>query len=159
MTVMGARRSWKAGGQRGFQLVELLIIVAIIGILTAISVPFLVTYLQAATLKGQAESVATWLNQGRQLAIRNNQSVCADIDGAGMHYHLVNCTGTVWVGTGTNSSGYVPFPAGITMSVAAPAVFTYLGAAAPAATYTITQTSSGRTITVTVSTTGRISIP
>jgi len=118
-----------------------------------------VIYLQAATLKGQAESVATWLNQGRQLAIRNNQNVCADIDGAGMHYHLVNCAGTVWVGAGTNTTGYVPFPAGITMSVGAPTVFNYLGAAAPAATYTITQTSSGRTITVTVATTGRITIP
>lgn len=156
---MTARQSWRAEGQRGFQLVELLLIVAIIGILITISVPFLVTYLQAATLKSQAESVATWLNQGRQLAIRNNQSVCADIDGAGMHYHLVNCAGTVWVGAGTNTTGYIPFPAGITMSVAAPATFSYLGAATPAATYTITQTSSGRTITVTVATTGRITIP
>jgi Tfp pilus assembly protein FimT len=156
---MTARRSWTAEGQRGFQLVELLLIVAIIGILITISVPFLVTYLQAATLKGQAESVATWLNQGRQLAIRNNQNVCADIDGAGMHYHLVNCLGTVWVGAGTNATGFIPFPAGITMSVAAPTVFNYLGAATPAATYTITQTSSGRTITVTVATTGRITIP
>ena len=156
---MTARRLRRAGGQRGFSLVELLLLVAIIGILITISVPFLVTYLQAATLKSQAESVAAWLNQGRQLAIKNNQSVCADIDGAGMHYHLVNCAGTVWVGTGTNTTGYIPFPAGITMSVGAPTVFNYLGAATPAATYTITQTSSGRTLTVTVATTGRITIP
>jgi Tfp pilus assembly protein FimT len=156
---MAARRSWRAGGQGGFQLVELILIVAIIGILIAISVPFLVTYMQAATLKGQAETVAAWLNQGRQLAIRNNQNVCADIDGAGMHYHLASCAGTIWVGAGTLSTGYVPFPSGVTMSVGAPAVFNYLGAATPAATYTITQSSSGRTITVTVSATGRISIP
>jgi hypothetical protein len=45
------------------------------------------------------------------------------------------------------------------MSVGAPTVFNYLGAATPAATYTITQTASGRTITVTVATTGRITIP
>jgi type IV pilus assembly protein PilA len=154
---MAVRKCWRSKGQGGFQLVELIIIVAIIGLLAAISVPFLVSYLQAAKLKGNAEIVAAWLNQGRQLAIRNNQSVCADIDGAGMHYHLVNCTGTVWVGAGTNSSGYVPFPAGVTMSVAAPATFTYLGAASPAATYTITH--AGRTITVTVATTGRITIP
>src|SRR4029450_8417182 len=129
---MSARRWGRAGGQGGFQLVELLVIVAIIGILTAISAPFLVSYLQASQLKGNAEVVATWLNQGRQLAIRNNQNVCADIDGAGMHYHLVNCTGTVWVGTGTNSSGYVPFPAGIPTSVAPPAGFTHPGAGARA---------------------------
>jgi Tfp pilus assembly protein FimT len=156
---MSARRWGRAGGQGGFQLVELLVIVAIIGILTAISAPFLVSYLQASQLKGNAEVVATWLNQGRQLAIRNNQNVCADIDGAGMHYHLVNCAGTIWVGTGTRSTGYIPFPGGVTMSVASPAVFNYLGAATPAATYTITHTASGRTITVTVSATGRVSIP
>ena len=153
---MAARKWWRSG-QGGFQLVELIIIVAIIGLLVAISVPFLVSYLQAAKLKGNAEIVAAWLNQGRQLAIRNNQNVCADIDGAGLHYHLVNCAGTVWVGNGTNATGYVPFPAGVTMSVPSPAIFNYLGAASPAATYTITH--AGRTITVSVATTGRITIP
>ena len=152
-----AVRKWRRSGQGGFQLVELIIIVAIIGLLVAISVPFLVSYLQAAKLKGNAEIVATWLNQGRQLAIRNNQNVCADIDGAGLHYHLTNCAGTVWVGNRTNASGYVPFPAGVTMSVTSPAIFNYLGAASPAATYTITH--AGRTITVSVATTGRITIP
>lgn len=147
----------RAQGQGGFQLIELIIIVAIIGLLVAISVPFLVSYMQATQLKGSAETVAAWLNQGRQLAIRTNQNMCADIDGAGMHYHIATCAGAVWVGTGTNSSGYVPFPAGVTMSVTAPAVFNYLGAATPAATYTITHAS--RTITVTVTATGRITIP
>ena len=152
-----AVRKWRRSGQGGFQLVELIIIVAIIGLLVAISVPFLVSYLQAAKLKGNAEIVATWLNQGRQLAIRNNQNVCADIDGAGLHYHLTNCAGTVWVGNGTNASGYVPFPAGVTMSVTSPAIFNYLGAAPPAANPTIPH--AGRTTTVSVATTGRITIP
>jgi len=154
---MAALKSGKHRGQAGFQLVELVIIVAIIGVLTAISVPFLVSYLQASKLRGNAEAVAAWLNQGRQLAIRNNQNVCADIDGAGMHYHLLNCAGTIWVGAGTNAAGYVPFPGGVTMSVTGPTVFNYLGAASPAATYTITH--AGRTITVSVAATGRISIP
>lgn len=147
----------KSKGQGGFQLVELLIILGIIGVLAAISTPFIMSYMQAAKLKGNAEMVAAWLNQGRQLAIRGNQNMCADIDGAGMHYHITNCTGTIWVGTGTNASGYIPFPAGVSMSVGAPTTFNYLGAATPAATYTITH--AGRTITVTVATTGRISIP
>lgn len=130
---------------------------AIIGLLVAISVPFLVSYMQATQLKGSAEIVAGWLNQGRQLAIRTNQNICADIDGSGMHYHLGTCAGTIWVGTGTNASGYVAPPAGVSMTTASPAIFNYLGAATPAATYTITHAS--RTITVSVATTGRISIP
>jgi type II secretory pathway pseudopilin PulG len=154
---MAAMKSKRNHGQAGFQLVELVIIMGVIGLLAAISVPFLGSYLQASKLRGNAETVAAWLNQGRQLAIRNNQNVCADIDGAGMHYHLLNCAGTVWIGTGTNSSGYVPFPGGVTMSVTGPAIFNYLGAASPAATYTITH--AGRTITVSVAATGRITIP
>jgi Tfp pilus assembly protein FimT len=153
---MAARR--RSEGQGGFQLVELIIIMAIIGLLAAISVPFVVSYLQAAKLKGSAETVAAWLNQGRQLAIRYNHNICADVHGAGMHYHMRSCADPeLWKGAGTDSAGYVPLPAGMTLSMTAPAVFTYLGAATPAATYTITH--AGRTITVSVATTGRITIP
>ena len=154
---MAARKWWGSHRQSGFQLIELVIIVAIIGLLAAISVPFLVTYMQATTLKGSAETVDSWLNQGRQLAIRSNQNICADAHGAGMHYHIATCAGLLWIGTGTNAAGYVPLPPGTTLTMTAPAVFNYLGAAAPAATYTITH--AGRTTTVTVSATGRISIP
>ena len=160
---MAARKWWgnhsQRHGQAGFQLIELVIIVAIIGLLAAISVPFLVSYMRATQLKGSAETVASWLNQGRQLAIRSNQSICANVNGSGMHYRIGGCAGALWIGSGvqTNSSGYVPLPAGITLSVTAPPIFNYLGAATPAATYTISH--AGRTTTVTVSATGRISIP
>ena len=153
------RQSTVASGQAGFSLAELLVIVAIIGILITISVPFFLSYYQAAAVKAAAEEVATFLNQGRQIAIKENKTVCASIDNNAMHYHLTNCSGTVWVGPGTDAAGNIRIPAGFTLTTTAEPIFSYLGAAAPAATFTVTHTPSGRNITVRVTTSGRITIP
>jgi Tfp pilus assembly protein FimT len=146
-------------GQAGFSLAELLVLVAIIGILMTLSVPFFLNYYRAAAVKAAAEEVVTFLNQGRQIAIKENTSVCAAIDNNAMHFHLINCSGTVWVGPGTDAAGNIRIPPGFTLTTTAQPIFNYLGAAAPAATFTIRHTQSGRQMTVTVNTAGRVSIP
>lgn len=144
--------------QRGMSLVELLVVVAVIMILAISSIPMFLSYYHNATLKAGAEELVTWLNQGRQLAIRENRSVCASVDGSGLHFHLDNCSGTVWVGAGTNATGHVSFPAGLTLSTSAEPIFNYLGAAAPAATFTLTNPTNGRSLRVVVSASGRINV-
>ena len=146
-------------GQAGFSLAELLVLVAIIGILSTMSVPFFISYYRSAAVKAAAEEVATFLHQGRQIAIKENTSVCASIDGNAMHYHLINCAGTMWVGAGTDAAGNKRIPAGFTLTTTAEPIFSYLGAAAPAGTFTVTHTPSGRTITVTVTAAGLVTIP
>ena len=153
------RHSTVRARHAGFSLVELLVLVGILGILTTISVPFFIRYYQAAAVKAAAEEVATFLNQGRQIAIKENQSVCASIDNNAMHYHMTNCGGTVWLGPGTDAAGNIRIPAGFTLTTTAEPIFSYLGAAAPAATFTVRHTPSGRQITVTVTASGRVTIP
>src|SRR5688572_25646381 len=63
--------------QMGFSTTELIVVCGILGLLAAVSVPFFVTYYQSAALKAATEEVAALLNQGRQVAIKENQSVCA----------------------------------------------------------------------------------
>lgn len=152
------RMDAKRAAQMGFALAELLVVVAVIGILTGISIPFYLTYLNQATLKSGAEEVVTFLNHGRALAIKENTNVCVHISSTQMHYHLGSCSGTTWRGPGSDASGNVRVPASVTLSTNANPVFSYLGAASPAATYTITNPRDGRTLHVAVAASGRVNV-
>ena len=145
-------------GQRGFSVSELLVVVSVIGILTAASVPTFINYYQLARLRSGAEQIAAFLNQGRQIGIKENVGVCVHITSTAMHYHVGSCVGPVWIGAGADSSGNVKAPQGITLTTTADPMFNYLGAANPAATYTVRNTQTNRTMTVTVAASGRVSI-
>ena len=58
--------------QRGFTLFEMMIVVAIIGILTMFSMPMYRQWLQNSQLRARAESIAAGLQQARTEAVRLN---------------------------------------------------------------------------------------
>jgi prepilin-type N-terminal cleavage/methylation domain-containing protein len=147
-----------SAAQRGFSVSELLVVVSVIGILTVASVPTFVSYYQLARLRAGAEQIAAFLNQGRQIGIRENVGICVHITSTAMHYHVGGCFGPVWIGPGSDASGNVRAPQGIALTTSADPVFNYLGAANPAATYTVRNTQTNRTMTVTVAASGRVSI-
>ena len=144
--------------QAGYSLAEVMLVVAIVGIIAVLATPMFLSYYQGAQLRLASEELVAFLNQGRQLAITQNDAVCVHITSAAMHYHQGGCGGPAWVGPGTDTSGNIAVPAGITLSTNANPVFSYLGAANPAATYTITHTQSGTLLHVVVSASGRVSI-
>jgi Tfp pilus assembly protein FimT len=139
-------------------MAELLVVCAILGILATASIPFFLTYYQAAALKSSAEELAAFLNQGRQQAIRQNQPMCVVTTSGAIQLKVGTCAGTTWLGTNTDASGNLKLPSGFSLSSTANPIFNYLGAAAPAATYTVTNTANNRTMTVTVAASGRITI-
>lgn len=143
---------------KGFSAAELMVVCAILGILAAVSVPFFIRYYQSAALKAATEEIAALLNQGRQVAIKENQPVCVQTAAGSLRLRVNGCSGTTWVGPGTDSSGNLKIPTGFTLATTADPVFSYLGAAAPAATITVTNTKDGRTLHVTVSASGRVTI-
>lgn len=154
---MSRRRCWQS---RGFTLAELIVLIAIIAILAVMAVPAFLSYYQAAGLKAGAQQVATLINQAREIAIKENGNVCVTLPSATqMMYRLGTCSGTAWVGTGTDSTGLINLPTGITASPTANPIFNYVGSALPAATYTLTKTQTGNTLTVSVVASGRITIP
>jgi Tfp pilus assembly protein FimT len=146
-----------------FSVAELLVVVGVLGLLTATGVPYFLTYWQSSRLRGGAEELAAVVNDGRQLAIRNNSFVCVQRQSGTnrIRYRLGNagCTGAVWTGPGTNSSGDIRLNDSLEVSNAsANVVFNYLGAASTPGTYTVRNPTDGRTLFVIVATTGRVTI-
>jgi len=142
----------------GFSLAELSVILAVIGILFSLSLPAFLNYYQTAQIRGAAADVASYMNQGRQLAIQMNCSVAVQVNATGISYtRQANCqTPCVWTGPGTDAAGNIPAPDGITLATSATPIFTNLGAAAPAATLTVTHGSSS--LSVLVSASGRVTV-
>jgi prepilin-type N-terminal cleavage/methylation domain-containing protein len=145
--------------ERGFTLAELIILIAVIGILSVMALPAFLRYYQAATLKSGAQQFVTMINQAREIAIKENGNVCVKLSSATqMTYALNTCTGTAWVGAGTDAAGNINLPTGLTATAGANPIFNYVGSALPAATFTLTNTQTGATLTVAVAASGRVTI-
>lgn len=159
-------------GERGFNLVELVIVVAVIGILMAAGMPTFISYWKTSALKGGAQELVAALNQGRQLAIKHNETVCIKADTANPTYGTKirflrgNCSTTtvcgsspcVYTGPGTDGSGYTTLAN--RMEVLPPATdiqFTYLGAAGQTGNFTVrSMDNTSATAIVSVASSGRI---
>ena len=152
------RRLWF--DSRGFNLVEILVFVAVIGIIAGVGVPAFVSYWRAATLKGGAQELRTILNRARQLAVSQNTTVCVVQSTNKVQFLKGGCTGTVWTGPGTDGNGWLTLENGITVtSATANVVFNFMGDATTAGVYTVQNPVDNSALTVTVSLPGRITIP
>ena len=145
--------------QAGYSLVEIMLVVGIIGIMTVLATPMFLSYYQGAQLRVAAEEVATFLNQGRQLAITQNGSICVHITSTAMHYHQGSCAGATWTGPGTDAAGNIAVPAGITLSTTADSDLQLPGRKRPRARPTRSRTRSrAQLVHVVVALSGRVSI-
>jgi prepilin-type N-terminal cleavage/methylation domain-containing protein len=142
----------------GFSVTELIVVVGVLGIIMAASTPFFLSYLRTSALRAGAEEMVTVLNRARQIAIRDNTSMCVTNDGTRVQYHIATCAGTIWTGPDTDVAGFIPLVNNITVASAQNVVFTYLGTAAVSGTYTVTNPKDGRTLSVNVASSGRVSI-
>jgi len=149
-------------GQRGYSLAELLVAVAIVGVLAAASAPSFFSYWRAAATRAAARELTSALNQARQLAIARNGPICVRTDNATLlRFDQGPCnTNNFWRGPGTDSQGWMKISNKIQLAgPAASVVFTNLGAAAPGGIFTLTNPSDNQQLTVTVAASGRITTP
>src|SRR6185503_1058625 len=104
----GSNRMDKSDMTAGFTLAELIMVIAVIGILAVMAVPSFLRYYHAAGLKSGAQQVVALVNQARELAIKEDRNVCVTLPSATqMNYRLGTCAGSAWVGAGTDAAGNI----------------------------------------------------
>src|SRR5580704_4381395 len=152
---------WVRTRRAGFSLTELLVVLAVSGILFGVGLPMVLTYYYNAQNTTGAQQIRALLNQARQMAIDQKAFVCVQAQTpTQLAFYLNNtCTGSPWVGSITDAAGNITLQAGFTVSTTASPVFDYLGRALPSVTYTVANNTNGSTLTVSVATSGRITIP
>ena len=144
---------------RGFTLAELMVAVAVAGLLAVLIVPTLLSYARTSALQAVARELAGALNLGRQLAITHNTTVCVEASGASIRLRRGGCGGAVWAGPATDAGGAIRISdPSFLITTTADVVFSDLGAASPAGTYTVTNRVNGATRAVVVAASGRISV-
>jgi Tfp pilus assembly protein FimT len=136
---------------------ELFVVIGLIGVIMAISTPFLLSFIRTSALRAGAEEMATVLNRARQLAIKDNRSICVTNNGSRVQYRIATCGGTIWTGPGTDSNGFVRLANNIDVT-AGQVTFTYIGTAPLGGSYTVSSPHDASTLSVVVVPSGRIAI-
>ena len=146
--------------EAAFSTMELLVVIAMIGVITAIASPHFMSYWRTSSTTAAASELAAAINRARQLAISGNRSYCAEVSGTNVRYRENtnnNCTaGAIWTGPGTDNGGLIRLQNSMSVS-GGPVVFTSLGAAALAGTFTVTNPNGG-TRAVVVAASGRVRV-
>lgn len=157
------RERFRRLNERGVTMAELLMVVAVIGIITAGGTPYFMRYMQSAALKAAAQELATIISGARQLAIARNTNVCVQLSSNQATYRtgVTNACGggTLYLGTGTRADGTMRLDNNITITGStASVVFSPLGAAVTAGTYTVRNPTTNLTLSVVVATGGRVTV-
>jgi Tfp pilus assembly protein FimT len=157
------RRGWAISG--GYSIVELVVLVGVIAIVTAIGFPMYLTFARAQETDGAARVVATALNQARQLAITRGTSFSVETQ-TNPNNRMRFCSGTtlpcpggaVWTGAGTDGSGWRTLENASRIVLNPNIIFSSLGAATTSGTFRVQNSSATGCLDVVVNPSGRTRI-
>jgi prepilin-type N-terminal cleavage/methylation domain-containing protein len=144
--------------ERGFGLTELIVVVALIGAMSLLAAPSLLTYWRSSSLTAGTDELASVMHRARQLAIRQNTSVCVERTGNNLRLRTGTCGGTIWTGVGTDSAGLITISNNLQVGGAANAVFTNIGGASTAGTFSLTDPTTSHSRSVQITSTGQVII-
>jgi len=138
---------------RGFTLVELLVSVAIAGVLLGVAVPSFQQTIARARLEGVANELAIDLQYTRSEAVRRRTTATIAVDAGGTFYTItyLNQATNANVTLKTNNA-----PSGVTLAGSAPIVFDSLRGMANAATLDLTSSQTTAQLRVLTSPNGRV---
>jgi prepilin-type N-terminal cleavage/methylation domain-containing protein len=148
---------------RGFSITELVVVMAVLGILTSMALPQLLSYLRVATSNAGRDEMRGALGRAKQLAITRRQNICVAVSAGSpptYQFRQGNCDGPAWIGPGSNAAGNFTLASAVVLANGgANPIFTPLGTAAQAGRLSVAPHSGGSPQTVTVTTAGRITVP
>jgi Tfp pilus assembly protein FimT len=148
----------------GFTVVELVVLVAVIAILSAIGFPLYLSYSRAQETDGAARTIVVSLNQARQLAVMRGTSFSIETQtnpNNRMRFcsgTTVPCGGGIYTGAGTDTNGWRTLENRARITLGPAITFNSLGAATNAGVLRVQNSSATGTLDVCVSPSGRIRI-
>src|SRR2546427_12175018 len=113
MTISAGRagRRFASISCAGYSVTELVVVCAVIGLLAVMTIPFFVTYYQAAAARAGSQQVVALLNQARGLAVKDNDSIRVQLSSATqMRMRLARRGGGVRVGPRAGPGGRMTLP-------------------------------------------------
>lgn len=114
------RRFYHLRTSQGFTMIELVIMVALVGILTAVAVPSFIQMRNSLNYRGAARDVASILRNARSLAISENREYQVDIDTVNRQYRLRRGDRVSGSANWTIIKDYVALPAGVSIATSEP---------------------------------------
>ena len=149
----------------GFSVAELVVLVAVISVLSAISFPLYLSYSRAQETDGAARVIVVALNQARQLAVTRGVSFSAESQ-TNPNNRMRFCSGlvvpcpggNVYTGAETDGNGWRRLENGSRITLGPTITFSSLGAATAAGVLRVQNSSATGSLDVCVSPSGRIKV-
>jgi prepilin-type N-terminal cleavage/methylation domain-containing protein len=143
--------------KRGFGIVEMLVVLAVLGIALGLGFPSLQSYITRSQLNQSAEELATLIKRVGGQALNNSE----------VHYLNIPTGDTLSWGVGSSGSGDQTFKLGYgalasctdASGTPCPAWLSFSGRGLPASQYNLTLSHKGRSQRVVVLLTGKVVIP
>ena len=157
-------RSFRLGAA-GFSVAELVVLVAVIGILSAIGFPLYLSYSRAQETDSAARTLVVALNQARQLAVTRSVSFSAESQ-TNPNNRMRFCSGTVvpcpggnvYTGAETDANGWRVLENGSRITAGPTITFNSLGAATASGVLRVQNSSNTGSLDICVSPSGRIKV-